>query len=662
MGKKKRENKPRAIIAGPPPLELLEPGAPLPKAYRGLLILMFVLLALLAVRQIGGLDAGFHLKAGGYILSGHGWPNTDGFSYTLNTHPYTDTSWGYQVLLTLAEKICGAPGMVVFHLLILMGIFLLLYKTARLVPVDGATVVLFMGAGVVACEMRYDIRPELLSYLLLTTLLYLLHRHALGFNVRLWLLPVVMGVWANSHALFVLGWVALLCVAAGLWIRDRKPDKPLLWWTGAAFVAPLVNPYGLKGVLFPFTLLTRYQAGNIFADTIKEFISPFALHSTDPLLSFPPWPVGAFRVLAVLLLPALILLLKQRRYWAVLVCLAFAPLEIKMLRNMPLLIVTALPAMMWTLPVSGLWRLLKVGERRARLARNVLLAAGAVAAVVLGLRILTGAYYLATRRPEHFGWSWNREMLPVDAAQFAQRAGLRGTMFNHLRYGGYLMWALPNRVFIDGRLEVVGEKFYGDYLEILSSKEAFDRAASAYGFDWVVLPYTAAGFLVSGISGDSRWRLTYVDPLAVIFVRAGPGAEKTAGGAPIMPRPPDAPTLDKLPGLGGPQRASPLIRWLSGMIIPARYPWLARNLGSFHYFRNELSDAETWFRAAVAGSGGAYAELYLNLGSSLFEQKKFDDAASCFEIVLQDEPENGIARHALDAIMQMRMTGRQEEP
>ena len=562
------------------------------------------------------------------------------------------------MLLTLAEKIGGAPGMVVFHLLILIAIFFFLYKTARLAPVDGATVVLLSGMGIVACEMRYDIRPELLSYLLLTILLYLLHRHALGFKVRLWLLPVVMGVWANAHALFVLGWAALLCVVVGLWIRDRKPDTPLLLWTGAAFVAPLLNPYGLKGVLFPFTLLTRYQAGNIFADTIKEFISPFALGGTDPLLAFPPWPVWAFRILAVLLLPVLVLLLKQRKYWAALICLAYAPLEMKMLRNMPLLVVTALPAMMWTLPVSGLWRLLKVGERRARLARNGLLAAGVVLAVVLGLRILTGAYYLSTRRPEHFGWTWNREMLPVDAAQYAKRAGLRGTMLNHLRYGGYLMWALPNKVFIDGRLEVVGEKFYSDYLEILSSKEAFDRAAAAYAFDWIILPYTAEPEMFTGLSGDSHWRMAYADPMAVILVRAEPHGQKSAEEAPILPRLPNAPPLDRLPGLGGPERASPLVRWLSGLIRPVRYPWLERNLGSLQYFRNDLSDAEAWFRAGVAASGGAYAELYLNLGSSLLEQKKLDGAAACFEIVLHDDPENDIARHALDSIARMRMAGR----
>lgn len=306
MGNKKQENRKESRSKPPQPErvrpELIEPGRPLPHLHRGPLLLMFFLLALLAFRQVGSMDAGFHLKAGNHILSGHGWPRTDPFTYTLGDHPYTDTSWGYQVLLALADRGGGAPGMVVFHLLILAGIFFLLYKTMRLAPVDPSTAVLLLGAGILACEMRYEVRPELLSYLFLAGLLYLLHRHALGSRTPLWLLPLLLWLWANCHALFVLGWVALACAAAGLWLRDRKPDRSLLAWGGTALLAPLLNPYGVKGVLFPFTLMTRSKRGTLSpspsgsSSRRSRSTSPPSIPSTPtgpcgPSASWPYWPL-----------------------------------------------------------------------------------------------------------------------------------------------------------------------------------------------------------------------------------------------------------------------------------------------------------------------------------------------------------------------------------
>src|SRR5262245_60469791 len=46
------------------------------------------LLVLLAFRQVGSLDIGFHLKAGERLLAGDGWPRTDPFTFTLSDRPY----------------------------------------------------------------------------------------------------------------------------------------------------------------------------------------------------------------------------------------------------------------------------------------------------------------------------------------------------------------------------------------------------------------------------------------------------------------------------------------------------------------------------------------------------------------------------------------------
>ena len=640
MGRNIRDRKSKSVAAPP---TLLEPGARLPRPYQGLLLLMVLLLAALAVRQVDDPDVGFHLKAGSWILSGHGWPHNDPFTYTLNTHPYTDTTWGYQVLLTLANQVAGAPGMVMFHLMILMGLFYLLYKTTRLVPVDAATLTALLGAGIVAGELRYNIRPELLSFLFLAALLYVLHRHALGLKTPLWLLPLLLGVWANVHALFALGWIALVCVAAGLWIRDRRPDRKLLLWSGAALVAPLVNPYGIRGVLFPLSLLSRFQAGNVFAESIGEFASPFALHVSDSAPFYPHWPVWTFRLLVVLAGVALIALLKRRLYGAALLCLVFVPLSAKMVRNMPLLVVVALPVMIWALPASGLWRLLGMRMRRARAAGRAAAVAAGLLAVVLGLRVVTDAYYIAARRPERFGWGWNRGILPVEAAAYVKRMGLPGPMFNHLTFGGYLMWALPQKVFIDGRLEMTGETFYTEYDRILHAPEALEPAVERYGFRWIILPYMDEPELLERLSHDSHWALAYVDAVAAVFARQGPDAARWVDQASGGRSAPVAPEVRALPGLGGPPRPAPPTRWLRGLFARERYPLEEYDRAVFHHTRNEYAQAEAWYRAALARGGADYYEIYLNMGACLLNHGKYDEAALCFEAVLREDSDNPAA-------------------
>jgi len=640
----------RAVSGGNPPYELVEPGAPLPRLHRAVLMLMFLLLAILAMRQVGSPDVGFHLKAGDSILSGHGWPRTDSFTYTLNNHPYTDTTWGYQVLLALAFKAAGAPGMAVLNLLILLGIFYVLYKTARLASVDPGTLVLLFGAGIVACEWRFEIRPEWLSCLFLAFLLHWLHRRALGLSVRLWLLPLLFWVWANGHALFILGWIALACAVAGFWIRDRKPDRPLLLWAGAAFLAPLANPYGLKGMMFPFTLITRFQADNPFAETIGEFASPFTSGAFSLFLSSSNWPSWMFRLLLVLLLPCLVILIRRRNYWAALVCAAFLPLELRMVRNTPLLIVTALPLLIWTLPVSRVWRWMGMRRRGARIGGIAVAVAAGLMAVVLGMRVLTGAYYTAMRRSACFGWAWSRSDLPVDAADWVKRTKLPGTMLNHLNFGGYLMWALPQPVFIDGRLEVVGEDFFRAYMKIFSSEDALEALAAKYNVRWIIFPYSMEPVFLARLSADPQWRPAHVDAVAAVFVRDGPDAERRVDRTSLERLAPPSPPLNALPGLGGPARRTPLVRWLRGMVLPSAYPGEAKNLGIYHYYRGELAQAEAWFRAALDRGGADYFDLYLDLGTILLREKKYDEAARCYDVILGEDPENGPALAGLSGL------------
>lgn len=297
---KRGQDKKRAPSAGNQSEELpglVKPGEPLPYIDFIALFLVFGLLFLFLSRQVSSLDVGFHLKAGNYILSGNGWPTTDPFSYTYTDHKYIDSQWGYQVILAIVNKVGDSAGIVLFHTAIVLSLFYLLYRTARLMPIDPPTVLSLFLLSVAATELRYIVRPEALSWVFLAGVLYILHRYAQGLKSPLCLLPVTQLIWVNCHSGFVMGWGAIGCFTVGLWLKRNRLDTLLLKWGAISVVACLINPYHIEGILFPFDLLTRFRPDNPFSQSIGEFVSPFAVFDrASTQFPFYPYTVSSCSV------------------------------------------------------------------------------------------------------------------------------------------------------------------------------------------------------------------------------------------------------------------------------------------------------------------------------------------------------------------------------
>jgi tetratricopeptide (TPR) repeat protein len=269
-----------------------------------------------------------------------------------------------------------------------------------------------------------------------------------------------------------------------------------------------------------------------------------------------------------------------------------------------------------------------------------------VVALFLGLRVYHDAYYIASRRIDRFGLGWNRLSIPIDAVDHAKRAGLRGPVLNHLNLGGWLMWAHPDPVFIDGRLEVMGERFYNQYRRALASTGELEAAVARHDIRWLFFPYAISPQLLGRVSKDENWDLVYADHLAAIFSRRAAG--DAAAIVPELPSPIEpAPSTAALPGLGGEPRPGRLRRWIGGLLGRSVFPSEDHNLGLFHLYRGELPQAAARFSRALRDSHGAYYEIYNNLGAVYFRMKRFADARACYEIVLQDDPANRIARERL---------------
>jgi hypothetical protein len=158
---------------------------------------------------------------------------------------------------------------------------------------------------------------------------------------------------------------------------------------------------------------------------------------------------------------------------------------------------------------------------------------GAAAALLLGRGAFDGGQRMA-------GVVVRPAVAAPGAAAFVADAAPQGPLFNDYRTGAYLAHRLhPRRVFIDSR--VIDSRMVRLYTEIVGSASRWRAAEERYGFRTAVLgnfSLTVRSGVGNALLRDPRWRLAYVDPLAVVFVRAERAVEPVVR---IASGPSDAP-------------------------------------------------------------------------------------------------------------------------
>jgi len=436
----------------------------------------------------------------------------------------------------------------------------------------------------------------------------------------------------------VLGWLVMGVFVIGSWLARKRFDTTLARWCFLAVLIAFVNPYGWRAITFPFTLLTRFGEQNPFAQTIGEFVSPFALRTFAQFPFYPELPIWTYRVLAILSVPAALVMARQRRWWMVFLWLAVGSLSIKMVRNVPLFVLGMLPGLVWALPLERGLAWFRMSAPRRRVVARASTVFAILFALGLGLRVVHNAYYVDARRADRFGLGWSAMKLPIETAEYLKRAQLPGEMLNDLNLGGYLMWAQPKPVFIDGRLEVVGESFYRYYLDVFHSERTLETCVAEHHIGWIVFPYLEEMDLLRRLSKDQGWILVHVDPVAVVFEKTG-----AASGPPApLERPPEI-DFRSLPGLAGHPRPGRFGHWLSGFVRDQEIPFAAFQRGLFHTVREEMGPAAGWLAESIRQSNGAYYETYLTLAQVLDQIGERQLARQAFEVVLREDPQNRIA-------------------
>ena len=241
--------------------------------------ILLLLTVLFAFREIYSPDIGFHLRAGEWILEHAKFPDKDTFTYTASQNNYIDMYWLYQVAVAAVNKISGEFGLVLSNALLIAASFAIaLFRLHRKQSIEATphwSLVFFIG--IWAAALLFEPRPHAFSWLYLNVVLLILDDHYERGSGRLFLLPVIMLLWTNTHTLFLLGWVVIWAYVVGIAWRDRKVWTPLTLYAILSVAVSFINPYFLQGVGLPFYQYQFLQNASVFKGFIAEYVSPLDL-------------------------------------------------------------------------------------------------------------------------------------------------------------------------------------------------------------------------------------------------------------------------------------------------------------------------------------------------------------------------------------------------
>lgn len=265
-----------------------------------LFVSTMVILLLCFSNGISGNDFWWHIKVGEYIQENKTIPTNDIFSWLgmEKNISWTAHEWLSDVIFYYIHNIFGEIGVFCFSVVVAMTLFSLLFfesikHTKRNFVIGGLFFILF---AIVLSLFVYG-RPHVFSYFFLFFELKILFKFIENKNIRkLFWLPFIAVLWSNFHGgsaalsyilpliFLIIGTMHFKC---GRIYAERFSKKEILGLTFATLgsaIGILINPVGLKVLLYPYTSFSDTLMMNI----ISEWQAPDAKVFGNLILYFIP--------------------------------------------------------------------------------------------------------------------------------------------------------------------------------------------------------------------------------------------------------------------------------------------------------------------------------------------------------------------------------------
>jgi len=362
---------------------------------------------------------------------------------------------------------------------------------------------------------------------LLAAFLLILHRYVREGTRWVWALPPMQVIWINTHGGALLGVEIAFAFALGETLQalcrgrmggpapmDRGRRQRLWIVAFACLAACAVNPWGM-GVL-------RFAVRHMRMESILSWTSEWlpALHPQNDIIITQYIGLAA----AAGALFSFILNARNARLSCLIVSALTSLLLIKGLRFTPDVLIANLPIL--ALNLSERFPSARISGARASWA------AVAAAFLISAFAVSFGLPLTTKGEMQHgLGLGAARHSAPSGLVDFLKENDIRGRILNDMALGGYLIFRRwpGERVFIDGRTPVYGDRFFKDYVEALKNGRNFDEYVKRYNVDYLVF--------ASFMAWDQReihrrlwegpdWRLVYAEYDGMVYLKETPGSQE----------------------------------------------------------------------------------------------------------------------------------------
>ncbi|MBF0522411.1 MAG: tetratricopeptide repeat protein [Candidatus Omnitrophica bacterium] len=504
------------------------------------LVILFGVLVCAANLEVKDLDLWLHLAMGKFITLHHFVPDFDVLSCTITGKPWINHEWLFQVLAYNIYKDLGADGLLRMQIVLvsLTMFFLLLigYNKNRLLLTNFFLIIVFM-----VYQYRFTLRPDLFSLLFFAVYIFILALH-IDKKWSLGVLFFVQVLWTNMHGFFFFGPLFVLIGIFSEWMKRHVP-LPYEWDSAGRLTdeeygrlkkiliivifACFFNPSVVEGALYPLRVFFSLSGENkIFFQYIQELQRPVTMATL--------WDSGQMGYFKLSIFLSFLTFIFNRRnidISALLLWIIFLAFSLIAIRNIPFFAFTA-----YLVSITNLLNInasqvvpLRFSDEKFKYITLIMLHLIFAAGLFRYGQAMVSKYYYdldTYERKAEFGGGVTTQGFPHKAVVFLKKNNIKGNFFNDFNSGAYLLGNVyPNiRVFIDGRTEVYGGKFFLQYNKMWKdgNVQLFEKAVSKYHLTGALMNSARQHIpknILKYIYKSKDWTLVYFGDDGAIFLK-----------------------------------------------------------------------------------------------------------------------------------------------
>jgi len=447
-------------------------------------------------------DVSYQIRAGQLMFEAGGIIETDPFTFTVAGEPWLNQQWGASVIFAAVHDGTGWAGLLLMRAVLIGLAFGLVYAACRATRVSQIVASLVTLGMFVVAATNLALRSQMFGVVCFAAVVAILawrRKHPL----LLWLIPLIMIIWANTHGSFVMGWAAIgLAVLEDLVARRRLAVVTIVVGL-LSVLATLIHPWGLEMWAYVVELSTN----PLIAALVTEWQAPTL-----------KTPTGLFFFVSLALVLVLLVVRGRAISWLQIAWLAgLVLLSLMAVRNVVWWAIGAAPVV--AILVGGLeFRGRRVGDPAFDRARGIGYTAIVGVAAVLALAVLP----IWKPIDSLYGPEGLVRYAPRGVTEtLLAEATADDRLFAEQKWASWFELAVPGvPVMVDTRIELFDGDTWGDYLHVQAGRA-----------DWADILDRWEVTLIAADAGNTQlrpfldahpaWELLHEDGEGAVYRRIG---------------------------------------------------------------------------------------------------------------------------------------------